>query len=184
MTPALQPDAILVGIVDGIPRKAWPAICLVALGAFLITGAPWTGPVRTIFSYALIALASLALIQSVRTSPALERLFASRPVVYLGTISFGLYVFHLLGIVIGQRGLAAIIGSRMPSNVSETLVLGAIGLAATVGLSAISYRWLELPFLRLKDRRFSAVHGRPSGSEAGPAADSAPVPRSGSAGTG
>jgi peptidoglycan/LPS O-acetylase OafA/YrhL len=36
----------------------------------------------------------------------------------------------------------------------------ALGLLLTIALSSISYRWLESPFLRLKDR-FAVVQSRP-----------------------
>jgi peptidoglycan/LPS O-acetylase OafA/YrhL len=37
-----------------------------------------------------------------------------------------------------------------------------VGLAATIAMSAVSYRWLETPFLRLK-QRFTHVLSRPGG---------------------
>jgi len=55
----------------------------------------------------------------------------SKTLVYLGKISFGLYVFHVAAIeVVGPLA----------------------GLPLTIALGALSYRFLEAPFLRLKQR--------------------------------
>ena len=53
---------------------------------------------------------------------------------YLGRVSYGLYVFHVAAI-----------------RLTESLGVGAAFLL-TVAAAAVSYRYLETPFLRLKDR--------------------------------
>lgn len=93
------------------------------------------------------------------------RLAANRRLVYLGKISYGLYVYHAfamalakLSIILLLRGLAM----RWPE------VMVPLGLAVYVLLSSAltlcfamaSYRWRESPFLRLKDR-FTLVPSRP-----------------------
>lgn len=68
--------------------------------------------------------------------------------VYLGRISYGLYVFHLLALA-----LVAKFGTQLNIPATfESRTLLALGL--TILLAAVSYRWLEQPFLNLK-RRFS-----------------------------
>jgi len=71
--------------------------------------------------------------------------------VYLGKISYGLYVFHLLAIQFSPR--LAIPGVPFGRAVSA--------FAVTVALAAVSYQWYERPFLRLKDR-FAHVRSRPA----------------------
>ncbi|TDR95010.1 acyltransferase family protein [Enterovirga rhinocerotis] len=174
VVPIMQPDAILAGIVLAtgatarLPRAVWPALFVVSLLAFLLVRPPWAGVVPAILSYPLIALASVSLMQCVRTIPLFGRVFGAPIPVYLGTISFGLYVFHLLGIGIGVKALMPLIGVRVPETLAHSAIVAAVALAATLLLSAISYRWLEMPFLRLKDR-FSTVHGRAALSEPSPA---------------
>lgn len=167
VTPLLQPDAILIGIVlatgvlDRVNRAVWPPLFFLAMTAFLLTRAPWFGPFRAMSSYAWIAIASLALVQSVRTISALDTFFSQRWIVFLGSISFGLYVFHLVGIEMAQRCLDAVSGSRLSATLGQTSLLSSAAFALTLAFSLASYRWLELPFLRLKDRQFSVVFGRP-----------------------
>jgi peptidoglycan/LPS O-acetylase OafA/YrhL len=77
------------------------------------------------------------------------RLFSSGPLVYLGKISYGLYVFHQLAIYFSPR--LTIPGLPMGRTLAAFL--------ATVLLAAASYRFLEIPFLRLKER-FAHVRSR------------------------
>ena len=69
--------------------------------------------------------------------------------VRLGGISFGLYVFHLWGLGLAGQATGA------PSSPATFL----LALAITVAMAAASYRYLELPFLRLK-----RVLGEPGGA--------------------
>ena len=73
-----------------------------------------------------------------------------RPVVYFGKISYGLYVFHTTGIYLAERHLRSL-------RHSERMV---VALALTMAAAALSYRFIESPFLRLKER-FEVVPSRP-----------------------
>ncbi len=76
---------------------------------------------------------------------------APRPLIYLGKISYGLYVFHAPCIAVMEHMF------RHKQNSWEaTLVLG---LSASLVCAALSYRLLESPFLRLKER-FTLVASR------------------------
>ena len=71
--------------------------------------------------------------------------------IYLGRISFGLYVFHLLAIQVVIFALSG--GYGHIGGVAASLLL-------TIIMAALSYRFLETPFLRLKER-FAVVASRP-----------------------
>ncbi len=67
---------------------------------------------------------------------------------YLGRISYGLYVYHLL--VVKWVGASRLIWPiRIP-----------LELAAVIVLASLSYQWIERPFLRMK-KRFEVIHARP-----------------------
>ncbi|WP_035347341.1 acyltransferase family protein [Edaphobacter aggregans] len=69
--------------------------------------------------------------------------------VYLGRISFGLYVFHYFTInfaVLGYKRLQRA-GVHFPFVLLEPLVL-----LATIGVAALSYHLFERPILRLKEK--------------------------------
>jgi peptidoglycan/LPS O-acetylase OafA/YrhL len=86
----------------------------------------------------------------------LARLLSSAPVVYLGRISFGLYVFHELGL-----WCADAVFPPFGVSVWSWLAHALLALVLTVAMAASSYRWLERPFLRLKESRFTRVSSRP-----------------------
>jgi peptidoglycan/LPS O-acetylase OafA/YrhL len=70
---------------------------------------------------------------------------------YLGKISYGLYVFHDISLVVCKS-----IAVRYGLNYG---VRTAGAAAMTLGLAMISYRYVEKPFLRMKEW-FEVVHGR------------------------
>lgn len=72
--------------------------------------------------------------------------------VYLGRISYGLYVFHVLALAIASLLF-----------VKYSPLHALTGLALTLLMGAISYRWLEEPFLKFK-KRFTHVASGPAGS--------------------
>jgi peptidoglycan/LPS O-acetylase OafA/YrhL len=81
--------------------------------------------------------------------------------IYLGRISYGLYVFHWLFIELffvsphiqGAEYVA-------PQNsVAEFAAKSLLALAATVGAALLSYQYFELPFLKFK-KRFTWVPSR------------------------
>jgi peptidoglycan/LPS O-acetylase OafA/YrhL len=109
------------------------------------------GP-TSVITYTATALASVMLLLAVLHTDAQ---FLRRPafswLVYLGRISYGLYVVHLLALALVPEIL--IVNFGIPVGVPMRVLLS---FALTVLLAAASYRWLEQPFLRLKER-FSKI---------------------------
>jgi peptidoglycan/LPS O-acetylase OafA/YrhL len=89
--------------------------------------------------------------------------YIPRPLVYLGRISYGLYVYHA-----GMYFLVYAIFRENLNAFCERMGIGewwgAVGMvmafAATVLVASLSYRFFERPFLRLKDR-FTIVPSHP-----------------------
>jgi len=101
-------------------------------------------PMNTML-YPLIVVGSVLMLWSATGAVAMRQ----PALVSLGRMSYGLYVFHMVGLVAAGLVFPAF-------SVSGALS----GLAITVLLAAVSYRWLETPFLRLK-QRFTYVDSRP-----------------------
>jgi peptidoglycan/LPS O-acetylase OafA/YrhL len=76
--------------------------------------------------------------------------------IYLGRISFGLYVYHEFVIYAMHRllvGRLAPLGSILP-------VKFALDLGTTILVAALSYRYFETPFLKMK-KRHSVIESQP-----------------------
>jgi peptidoglycan/LPS O-acetylase OafA/YrhL len=82
-----------------------------------------------------------------------------KPFIYLGKISYGLYVYHVLCLGAAKRLLKHFPGYGMDSLTWQLWVM-AIALPATVVTAMLSYRYLESPFLRFK-KRYTVVRSRP-----------------------
>lgn len=76
-----------------------------------------------------------------------------RPVVYLGKISYGLYVFHAPALDVSEHLL---LRYGRAASMAGAFVL-------TVAVAAASYHFFEARFLRLKER-FEVVRSRPVGA--------------------
>ncbi|MGI4756862.1 MAG: acyltransferase family protein, partial [Janthinobacterium lividum] len=80
---------------------------------------------------------------------------AGRWFIYLGRISYGLYVFHLFAL----QACEAMLRRSHLAGTARAMAHLASAMVLTVGLAALSYSFLETPFLRLK-ARFTFVHSR------------------------
>lgn len=107
---------------------------------------------RILLGYPVAALGAVALFLSAYCPEAVLR---HNPFVYLGRISYGLYVFHILGLMISDYTV-----QHQDSSLGRYLFRDSVAFTLTVVFAAISYRWLETPFLTLK-QRFSRVLSRP-----------------------
>ena len=163
VTPFLRPESTLIGIAIAIWQPRIPplvsVVVLVAASAALLAG-PGGEEIGnwTVAIYLFAGAVSGSMLLLALESTALVRVLSSRPIAYLGRISFGLYVYHLLAI-----GLAAQILSAASPTSDETIVrcaVIALSLALTVAMAVTSYYLLERPFLRIKDR-LAVIGGRP-----------------------
>src|SRR5437867_7586875 len=96
--------------------------------------------------------------------------------VYLGNISYGLFVFHSLAIHIARSFTVEYF--PLPTNFAAKVglvsfnLVGALGL--TLGFSVLSYRYLESPFLLLKSG-FNRTKPEPKVAQPVPRPAPAPV---------
>jgi peptidoglycan/LPS O-acetylase OafA/YrhL len=140
------------------------AVYLVALAAFVGMGPTdafpgWTGPVVLAFSTLWLGTIGLVVIYSGHPRLAVLR----RPrLKWLGTISYGLYLYHFLVIVI-SGDIYRRLGLRGQPLWREAPTIGACFVVA-----ALSWKYIERPILGLKDRfayrpeegRRAATHSR------------------------
>jgi peptidoglycan/LPS O-acetylase OafA/YrhL len=151
---------LLKGEIPRLSRLARAAMMLagitgLALGSmyFGIKSDPLT-TVRIVLGYPSVAIGgSLLLLAVLRNNTK----GSNRVLIYLGRISYGLYVFHVLGLLISNYAV-----HDQTANLFRYALRVLVALAATIAMAAVSYRWLETPFLSLK-QRFTHVLSRPGG---------------------
>ncbi len=117
-------------------------------------GGPWT----QVLNYILIWSWGLGLIvMAAAPSNRFWRLFSWRPIVWLGKISYGLYVYHMIALELTKW-----IFEQLPNFTDKALLRALVGPLVTVSMAALSYYGFERPFLSLKSR-WTRVPSRPTG---------------------
>ncbi len=104
-------------------------------------------PAVMTIGYTLIALtAASLLLLTIDPASWLSKVLQYRPLVAMGRISYGMYLFHALPelhfMAEGQRFIDHHVGFLIP----------VIALLYTLACAKFSFRFIESPFLRLKDR--------------------------------
>jgi len=153
VTPFLRPESTLLGFALAVGLFAsadrFGALLTLALALIAFSLLPSIDQVDgwTLVLYPVAAVvAGSTLWLALNTS--LSRFLGARWIVFLGRISFGLYVYHLLAI-----GFVSALLPSLPGNYGTRFLFA---LALTIALATVSYFVLERPFLTLK-KRFEAV---------------------------
>jgi peptidoglycan/LPS O-acetylase OafA/YrhL len=113
-------------------------------------------PVRAALILMLLAcLLVWALITPERS--ATSRFFCSRVMVFLGTYSYGLYVYHhLISYYLTSNRTDLELAGWLGSHAAAVAMQATLGASASLALAYLSYEIFEKPFLRLK-RLFETV---------------------------
>jgi peptidoglycan/LPS O-acetylase OafA/YrhL len=151
-------DHLLVGCVLAISLRfgyftgLYRALCARAVYALAVAGGLllsttaawfWGTRYRNSLGFMIDPLLAAALIaQLLATRSRWLGWMDSRPVVYLGTISYSTYLYHKMAL-----GLVA---KLAPGGAVVLRLVG--GLLATYALASLSYYFVEKPFLRTRDR--------------------------------
>lgn len=93
-----------------------------------------------------------------------RKLLAWRPLIWLGVISYSFYLYHLpiVGLLASKHTDAfSATGLNLMAHVhfARTTVLYVLSFGITAVVAAISYRFVELPFLRRKERQNTRPQG-------------------------
>lgn len=117
-----------------------------------------TGTIRTylvrhsIWGYIVLGLfMGYFIVASLNTRSVVGRFLSQKSLVWLGKISYGLYVWHILAI-----DLTRFLIGKTPIAFLEPV----IALALAIFISWVSYKFFEVKFLKLKDK-FTKISSRP-----------------------
>jgi len=97
---------------------------------------------KYIWGYTLFNLCFALMLINIRERQSSGGFLGSEWLVYLGSISYGLYIFH--------NGFIWLVNQALPACSLPTRML--VSFLLTILLAALSYRYLEKPCLQLKDR--------------------------------
>jgi peptidoglycan/LPS O-acetylase OafA/YrhL len=125
---------------------AGAGVCIWLFSSWLNHSA--TTHICTLIAYALVAPGSLLLVAGAVGSAGLLQ---ARPIIYLGRISFGLYIFHTMMLFACLKVLG---------HIASWWLIPPAALAMTIIVASVSYRWFETPFLQLKVRFQRARSGK------------------------
>jgi len=127
-------------------------------------------PVRAALILLLLAcLLVWALIAPERSST--SRFFRSRAMVFLGTYSYGLYVYHhFISYYLATNRTDLELGNWLGSHLAAVALQAALGMSASLGLAYLSYELFEKRFLRMK-RLFETRKAPAPSARPGPAAE-------------
>lgn len=122
---------------------AWPVLMLIIAALLLVANtADLRGAPRLAFHIlTAVLLGGIAVRQESPVTRALEW----RPLAYIGVISYGIYLLHMIGLDVGRRIVDK-------AGLPVAPMLFPFGLAVTIMIAAASYRYFESPLLALRSR--------------------------------
>lgn len=120
----------------------WCSVVIASLCVALLAYPFWGSSVLVSFAFVLLVGACV-----IREDHALAQLLGFTPLVYIGTISYGMYLLHMLSKNAVQRIGVAVIGSYPPDN-----LLFVATVAVSICAATLSFRYFEEPFLRIKSQ--------------------------------
>ena len=100
----------------------------------------------------LFSLSFLVIILNVASNDKALLRFENPVLQYLGRISYGFYMFHVMCIVFTIHILDKYIGLDNDISTPQHLLLYGISFILTVAVSSLSYHFFEKAFIRLKDK--------------------------------
>lgn len=140
----------------------WFCACFGIHAIFGSHGHANPGSWRLIAGYGLALLGSvLILIAFLGLRPSLLPKWA----IYLGRISFGLYVYHEFAILLTDQFIiqqARVFKNSIPDSLKGLIFIMSyvLALGLTIVAASISYRYFETPFLKLK-KRHTVIESQP-----------------------
>lgn len=154
VTPFLRPESVLMGMALFVIQPKWPwwwsaVVSVLAGAAFFNMPNPWDTALASALSYPLAAIMCGGLMDAGLRWHWGARALSISPLIALGRISFGLYVFHYFCIILVMEML------QMPHG--PVAYLATLGL--TIVLATISFFGMEYWIDKLK-ARFAVVEGR------------------------
>ena len=133
---------------------------------FMVFAAPRISYPVSLLTHEVIATMTAILILNLSQNPRTLVTLENRALQYLGKLSFGLHIYHLLGVVLALRLLPGSQDHGAVAFAAWSVRVPIVALAISIVLNHLSYRYLEQPFLQRKGRFAAIISGdsAPAGS--------------------
>jgi peptidoglycan/LPS O-acetylase OafA/YrhL len=160
----IRPVGLLVGcFLAFLPIDRWRAPALVAPAALIALLALGLFAEKSIYAFLAAplaaSLATAVFIVSLQSAKAVTGALSLSPIRYTGKISYGLYLYHLPIISLGLAWKA-----HTPFHAVASVVYAVGLMVLSFAIAALSFEFVEKPFLKLKDR-FPIYHAPRQRSE-------------------
>jgi peptidoglycan/LPS O-acetylase OafA/YrhL len=140
----------------GTAKPAVAAAAIITVIGVNLAASPFTRTTGVSNAYGLVLSLSIALLLVyVLLLPGFFRPLSQRPLVHLGKLSYGFYLFHQLGFDVANKAIPF-------DGLGADLAVFVLGLVITVVVCEVLHRLLEVPMISL-GRRFSDASRRRDG---------------------
>lgn len=107
--------------------------------------------IKTQVSIVLHCIGAVFLMISVLNGESLKKVLSARPVAWLGRISFAMYVFHHLVIMLGGSFFYLLTRDHL-GHVWAAFIAVTVTFAATIVISMLAYRFIDRPSQKLANK--------------------------------
>jgi peptidoglycan/LPS O-acetylase OafA/YrhL len=140
-------DPRMYARIEPLLGRFWSApLCFVALFGLVV----WDAAPLLLVHLAMVALVGAV---CVRPDHGVRALLEARPLVHVGKVSYGMYLFHV--------AVITAVKSLLPAGLGSASAIFAAAVPLTVGAATLSYSFFERPFRELSVQ-FRARASRPA----------------------
>ncbi|WKZ34818.1 MAG: acyltransferase [Anaerolineales bacterium] len=147
--------ALGLGLLDKLLAKAQTWILFITgiscIGLAMLLPSNYIVSNALMLTYPLSAVGmSLIITAAISNNSLLKNILSNSVITHLGKISYGLYIFHIIGLILADFICKNFFGFTSQQFNKYSILTFALGLSLTLTFSLISYRFIEAPFLKLK----------------------------------
>jgi peptidoglycan/LPS O-acetylase OafA/YrhL len=149
------------GEIPGARLRRWLLVSAIASLMAVAAIAMWVGVLRGVevrstllfatFGYSLVGIFFFSIVglcvMHAGSNAWWTRTLRAGPLVYIGTVSYMLYLIHIPVFVIVTKGLGRLAGHPL----TPALWQGIVAFAAAVAVASLSWKFFEQPILKFKD---------------------------------